>query len=293
MKELKILAIIAAFVGFTYYGIEPYAHHIMHPEVAPADFTFNDLKNVDTSIKGDAANGKALVEANCMACHSLKADGYEPMMADADAAAAYGVTPPDLSMAGTIYDINFLANFIFDPVTAMDLKHKYPVDGTKVFPMPAYNWMSSSDIMDMVAYLKSVAPKEIANTKEAKGEVFEAACGRCHDIGYAGMTSSTPKDIIKTYMGSNPPDLSMYIISRGEHYLHTFINKPQANLHGTAMPRVGLTQEAQEDVIKFMELTGDSKKAEREELGPKVLLYLLVFAIFAYLWKRQIWKDVH
>jgi ubiquinol-cytochrome c reductase cytochrome c1 subunit len=38
MKELKILAVIAALVGITYYGIEPYAHHIMHPEVAPADF---------------------------------------------------------------------------------------------------------------------------------------------------------------------------------------------------------------------------------------------------------------
>ncbi|MDP2077529.1 MAG: cytochrome c1, partial [Sulfuricurvum sp.] len=66
MKELKILAIIAALVGITYYGIEPYAHHIMHPEVKAADFQFKDLKNVDTSLAGNVDNGKVLVEANCI-----------------------------------------------------------------------------------------------------------------------------------------------------------------------------------------------------------------------------------
>ena len=122
MKEFKILAVIMALVGITYYGIEPYAHSVMHPEVAEADFTFKDLKNVDTSLAGNAENGKVLVEANCIACHAIEAAGYPAVMPNADAAASYGVVPPDLSHAGRVYDKNYLANFIFDPVSAMHLQ---------------------------------------------------------------------------------------------------------------------------------------------------------------------------
>ena len=38
---------------------------------------------------------------------------------------------------------------------------------------------------------------------------------------------------------------------------------------------------------------GDSSRAERAELGPKFLIYLLVFALFAWLWKAKIWRDLH
>ena len=292
MKEFKILAIIAALVGITYYGIEPYAHHVMHPEVKAADFTFGDLKSVDTALVGNVDNGKVLVEANCIACHAIESAGHPAMMPNADAAASYGVVPPDLSSAGRIYDKNYLANFIFDPVVAMHLQHKYPPESGKVFPMPAYNWMAPQEIMDVVAYLQSIAPK-VAEGKEANKATFDAACGRCHNMQYAKFEATTPKDTLKGYMGATPPDLSQYIKSRKEHYLHNFINDPQVLLAGTSMPRVGLSEKAQEEVIAYMEETGDSKKAERESLGLWVMLYTFVFAILAYLWKRKIWSEVH
>jgi ubiquinol-cytochrome c reductase cytochrome c1 subunit len=291
MKEFKILAIIAALVGITYYGIEPYAHHVMHPEVKAADFAFEDLKNVDTSLAGNIDNGKVLVEANCIACHSIEKAGHLQIMSNADAAAAYGVVPPDLSSSGRIYDKNYLANFIFDPVSAMHLSHKYPVGGAKTFPMPAYNWMQPQEIMDVVAYLQSIAPK--VAQKDAHKETYADACGRCHSMSYAKFEATTPKDAIKTYMGAIPPDLSQYIKSRKEHYLHGFINDPQLLLAGTSMPRVGLSEKAQEEVIAYMEEIGDSKKAERESVGLWVMLYTFVFAILAYLWKRKIWSEVH
>lgn len=195
MKEFKILAVIVALVGVMYYGIEPYAHHIMHPEVAPADFSFKDLKNVDTSLKGNAENGKALVEANCIACHSIEAAGHPQLMPNADAAASYGVTPPDLSHAGRIYDKNYLANFIYDPVSAMHVEHKYPVGGAKQFPMPGFP-LPAQDIMDMVAYFQSIAPK-VADNKEGHKATFEAACGRCHGMQYAGLEATSPAETVK------------------------------------------------------------------------------------------------
>jgi ubiquinol-cytochrome c reductase cytochrome c1 subunit len=292
MKEIKILAVIIAIVGITYYGIEPYAHHVMHPEPAPADFKFSDLKNVDTTLTGNVEAGKAQVEANCIACHSIEKAGYPAMMSDADSAASYGVVPPDLSSAGHLYETNYLANFIFDPVTASNLSHKYPEGGAKMHPMPAFNWMPAQDIMDIVAYLKSI-PSEALEGEEAHKTAFVDACGRCHSMGYAGIQARTSSDVVSSYLGATPPDLSQYIKSRGEHYLHSFINDPQKLLHGTSMPRVGLTEEAQHQVISYMEEIGDSKKAEREDLGWKVMLYMLVFAIFALLWKNKIWKELH
>jgi ubiquinol-cytochrome c reductase cytochrome c1 subunit len=286
-REARMLVIIIGLVGFVYWGIEPYAHHIMHPEPEPVDFQCTDLAMVDTTIKGNAANGKELVMMNCTSCHGIKSQGMAAPMSNADAAGSFGVVPPDLSHAGAIYETNYLANFISNPVKAMHLEHKYGPDSGKMFPMPNYDWMQPQEVMDIVAYLESIA--KAGDNKEA----FEAACSRCHSLSYAGIDALTDADTLKNYIGAKAPDLSQYIKSRGREYLENFINDPQRLLHGTGMPRVGLTEEAQEQVIEYMEEIGDSKKAERESLGMYVIAFMFVFAILATLWKKEIWRDLH
>lgn len=294
MRELKILAVVVVLTLITYWGVEPYAHNQMHPHVEPADFKFTDLKDKVADVKtlkGNATNGQTLVSTNCTACHSLEKQGFPKVMDNASSAAAYGVTPPDLGTAGKLYSADYLAAFIKNPAEAAKVAHKF-VDG-KTHPMPNFDWMQPQEIADIVAYLQSIAPKEMTNK-----EVFADACQRCHSIKYADMKNGTmsaftPNDDIKRYMGKLPPDLSQMIRSRGEHYLETFINNPQKHLEGTAMPRVGLTEESQKQVVAYLEEVGDSKKAEREELGPKFLIYLVIFAIFAFLWKASKWREVH
>ena len=294
MRELKILAVVVALTLITYWGVEPFAHSQMHPHVEPADYKFTDVQEDIKDVKaltGDAQNGAALVQANCTACHSITAEGFPQLMDNVSSAAAYGVVPPDLSTAGKIYSADYLAAFIKDPVKASKVEHKFQ-DG-RVHPMPAYGWMQPQEIADMVVYLQSIAPKEMSNK-----EVFVDACQRCHGIKYGdmkggSMAAKTPDENIKSYMGKLPPDLSQYIRSRGESYLHTFVNNPQKHLEGTAMPRVGLTEEAETQAIKYMQEVGDSKKEEREALGPKFLIYLVIFAIFAWLWKASKWREVH
>lgn len=290
MRELKILAIVVFFTGVLYWGVEPFAHSQMHPHVEAPDYSFKDTDGLN-GLSGDATKGAELVAANCTACHSIEKAGFPPIMDNASAAASYGVVPPDLSSSGLIYDENFLAAFIKDPAKATKTAHKF-VDGG-VHPMPGYGWMQPQEIADMVAYLKSIAPKSMTNK-----EVFVDACQRCHSIKYGdffggSMTAFTPDENIKTYMGTLPPDLSQYIRSRGENYLHEFINDPQKHLHGTAMPRVGLTKAAEDQVVAYMTEVGDSKKPEREALAGPFLGYLVIFAIFAWLWKAKLWREVH
>jgi ubiquinol-cytochrome c reductase cytochrome c1 subunit len=290
MRELKILAVVVFFSGALYWGVEPFAHSKLHPHVDAPEYTFSDVDGLNGAT-GDATKGAELVAANCTACHSIEKAGFPPIMDNASAAASYGVVPPDLGAAGHIYDENFLAAFIKDPVKSTKTAHKY-ADG-KVHPMPGYGWMQPNEIADIVAYLKSIAPKTMSNK-----EVFAEACQRCHSIKYGdfyggSMTAFTPDENIKSYMGIVPPDLSQYIRSRGTGYLHEFINDPQKHLEGTAMPRVGLTKAAEDQVIEYMTEVGDSKKEQRESLAGPFLGYLVIFAIFAWLWKAKIWREVH
>ncbi len=290
MRELKILLVLVFFTGALYYGVEPYAHHQLHKTVDAPDYTFKDVDGLK-GMKGNAKSGETLVQNNCVACHAIEKVGFSQSMDNASLAAAFQLTPPDLSSSGLLYNADYLAAFIKNPAKASKTEHKYQ-DGA-AHPMPGYDWMQPQEIADMVAYLQSIAPEKLTNKA-----VFADACQRCHSIKYGDMlngtmASFTPDADIKKYMGTIPPDLSQYIRSRSEQYLHELINNPQKHLSGTAMPRVGLTQEAENQVITYMAEVGDSSRAERAELGPKFLIYLLVFALFAWLWKAKIWRDLH
>jgi len=308
MRELKILGVLVFFTLLVYYGVEPYAHSKMHHHVEPADFKFSDLKAIDK--KGDPAKGKQLiVNAGCTGCHGIKAAKMPaPMPADA-AAASFGVTPPDLSDAGYLYDAKFLKNFILNPTHAFLNAKKF--NAKKPFPMPQFFGTGGDkyqEVSDIVAFLQSIAPKEMSDK-----ETFIAACGRCHGVKYDKLTQlgempkfksdterlayelkvSQYKDHLSKYLAATPPDLSVIVRAKSKEYLETFIDNPQKLLKGTSMPRVGLKKESTEKVISYLESVGDSKKAERESLIPKIIGYLIIFTLLAYLWKSKLWREVH
>jgi len=47
------------------------------------------------------------------------------------------------------------------------------------------------------------------------------------------------------------------------------------------------------DIANFLDYAGEPVKAKRESMGVFVTLFLLVFFVFAYLLKKEYWKDVH
>ncbi len=299
MKELKILLVVLVFVGITYYGVEPYAHSVMHKHVEGKDFKYEDLK---APPKGNAEAGKAKIAA-CAGCHGIEKAGMKAPMDAMASAAAYGVNPPDLSLAGALYDTKFLVDLMQNPTHATH---------TKKFAMPP-SASSAQDAADIAAYLKSIAPKEVT-PKEA----YEVACGRCHAMRYAkwtqiGTVPKTKKNIktgqdpdlmkfnlkvaeyqdhLAKYMGKLPPDLSIIIRARGKHYLETFVEDPQSQLPGTAMPRVGLTKEGYEKVEAYLEEIGDPSKPKREATGPWVIGFFVIFTLLAYGWYKSQWKGL-
>ncbi len=312
-NETFILAVVVFFTLVTYYLVEPYAHHVMHKHVDSEKFVYADLPAMTKT--GDVARGQELVmgAGACVGCHSIEVAGMPASMEPQMAAASYGVNPPDLSNAGAIYDANFLAELIKNPAKALKVEHKFDESKGQMHPMvPFYGAGGDIDqeIADMVAYLQSIAVKGDELTPAI---AYENACGRCHAVKYEKWTQMGTKpafkhpkdglafdikvmeyqDSIKAYMGKLPPDLSMYIRSRNEHFISTLVENPQNHLAGTAMPRVGLNAEAAEKVIEHMKDAGDTKRHERESVGKMVMIYIVIFAIFALLWKKQVWKELH
>jgi len=47
------------------------------------------------------------------------------------------------------------------------------------------------------------------------------------------------------------------------------------------------------DLVNFMVYMGEPVQLERKSLGIKVLVFLFIFAVVAYLLKKEYWKDVH
>lgn len=322
MKELKIFAVVAAFTLILYWGVEPFAHSQMHKHVEGNNLVYNGKADIEetskdkkelkkafwadvqkiAALKGDPVAGKATFGI-CAGCHMV------------GAANMGGITPPSLDHAGAIYDKNFLIALIKDPAIATNVDHKYP-NGTMAHPMGSISSMVSApqDIANVVAYLKAKKAGEVT-PKEA----FTEACGRCHANRYAKMTQlgdipktksniKTGQDIdalkyeqkvateqasLANYLGKLPPDLSIIYRARGEHFLHTFVENPQSQLPGTAMPRTGLSHEGMEKVMAFLEETGDPSKPARALLGPWVIGFFVLFTILAYLWKSSLWKDLH
>jgi len=322
MRELKILVVVVFFSVLTYYLVEPYAHSQMHKHVESHDFVYDGTADIEeatadkkeaketfwadvkkiAALKGDAAAGEATY-AMCMGCHM---DGATNMG---------GVVPPSLDHAGAIYDRNYLIALIKDPAMASNIDHKYP-NGTDAHPMGAIKGMVSADqdIANVVAYLQAHKAGHVT-AKEA----YQEACMRCHANRYGKLTqlgeAPKTKENIKTghdieamkfaqnvaeeqgrvaeYMGKLPPDLSIIFRARSEHFLETFIENPQAQLAGTAMPRVGLNHEGYEKVMEYLAETGDPSAPARAIVGPWVIGFFILFTFLAYLWKSSQWRDLH
>ena len=47
------------------------------------------------------------------------------------------------------------------------------------------------------------------------------------------------------------------------------------------------------DIVNFLDYAGEPVKDKRQSMGIFVILFLLVFFVFAYLLKKEYWKDVH
>lgn len=181
------------------------------------------------------------------------------------------------------------------------------------------NYCSGCHSLKYIRY--STMAKDIGIV-DSKGQVLDQAVKA--NLMFVGdklvdtIQSAMTKEEGVNWFGVAPPDLSLVARSRGVDWLYTYLRsfypdtkKPWGvNNHlfpDVAMPdvlfnvraRLLLEPDGQKkvdtlmlDLVNFLHYAGEPMKLVRQSMGKWVLLFLGIFFVFAYLLKREYWKDV-
>jgi ubiquinol-cytochrome c reductase cytochrome c1 subunit len=157
---------------------------------------------------------------------------------------------------------------------------------------------------------------------DAKGQVLDQAVKA--NLMFVGdklvdtIQSSMTKEEGINWFGVAPPDLSLVVRLRGVDWLYSYLRSfypDKKKIWGVnnrvfpdvAMPdvlfnlkaRLLLEKDGQKkvdalmlDLVNFLSYAGEPTKPIRQSLGKWVLLFLGIFFVFAWLLKREYWKDV-
>lgn len=128
------------------------------------------------------------------------------------------------------------------------------------------------------------------------------------------MVNSLDRVQAKKWFGVSPPDLSLEAKLRGSDwvysYLINFYEDPSRpwGVNNHVFPNVGMPnimgdmqrslpedefKARMADITAFLEYTAEPVQVTRMIIGGFVIGFLLVLLIFAWLMKRDFWKDVH
>lgn len=187
--------------------------------------------------------------------------------------------------------------------------------GAKLF----LNFCSGCHSLKYVRY--NVMAKDIGIVN-AKGEVLEQAVK--DNLLFVGDKLSDPiktamtKEEGAAWFGTAPPDLSLVVRLRGVDWIYTYLRsftidpKRPWGVNNKVFPDVAMPdvlynfrkrllagENGQEkydaavlDLVNFLNYVGEPTKELRKRIGVWVLLFLGIFFIFAWLLKREYWKDV-
>jgi ubiquinol-cytochrome c reductase cytochrome c1 subunit len=155
-----------------------------------------------------------------------------------------------------------------------------------------------------------------------EGDMFDRA-GKPSD--YFPSPFANDKAAAASNGGVAPPDLSLIVKARhdGANYLYSLLTgyeEPPADVHLSngqhynpyfpggklVMPKPlsdeqvsyedgtkSSVDQMARDVVVFLQWAAEPEMQQRKQMGIKVLVFLVIFSVFAYIAKRNIWRKVH
>jgi ubiquinol-cytochrome c reductase cytochrome c1 subunit len=214
-----------------------------------------DIKNTESLQRG-ARNFMNY----CSGCHSLKYLRYNRLAAD--------LKIPESELAGNLM---FTSDKAFDTINS-------------AMPKDSESWFGKE-------------PPDLSLIARARGvdylysymKGFYADKTRPWGVNNLYLPSAAMPHVLQELQGSQKP---------------VFKNEPDD--HGSArMVLVGVAamtpgalkpeeyDQFVRDIVNFLDYAGEPVKEKRQSMGVFVMLFLLVFFVFAYLLKKEYWKDVH
>jgi len=231
-------------------------------------------------------------------------------------------------MFQSIYFFVFII-FLLHPFSVSSTETEIPLDKAKVdlSDLPSMQrgarlFMNYCSSCHSLKYVRYSGLAEGLGIKDASGNILNQVVK--DNLMFTGEKIS---DVIKNAMtkeqgeawfGVAPPDLSLVARARGANWLYTYLRSfyPDPKrpwgvnnklFKDVAMPdvlynfRARLLAEpdgqakfdsAVLDLVNFLVYVGEPAQVTRKRIGIWVMLFLGIFLIFAYLLKREYWKDV-
>lgn len=220
-----------------------------------------DHANIDPNNKNSLQRGARTFVNYCLSCHSAAYQRYSRLGAD------LGISEEDV-----IENLMFTGEKIGDhmdvAVTKLDAKNWFgaaPPDLTLVARVRGVDWLYT---YLRTFYLDDSRPFGVNN------RTF-------HNVGMP--------HVLWELQGWQKPVYKTEIEHDGSE--HQIIESLELVEPGTQSP-VEYDRTVR-DLVNFLAYMSEPIKQQRQSLGIKVILFLLVFFVLAYLLKKEYWKDVH
>jgi ubiquinol-cytochrome c reductase cytochrome c1 subunit len=196
----------------------------------------------------------------CSGCHSLKYVRYNRLAAD--------LKIPESELAGNLM---FTSDKVFDTINSA-----MPKDSEAWFGKapPDLSLMARERGVDyLYSYLKG----------------FYVDKTRPWGVNNLYLPSAAMPDVLADLHGLQKPVFKNEQDERGNARM--VLVSVDAMTPGTMKPEE--YDQFVRDTVNFLDYAGEPVKEKRQSMGVFVTLFLLVFFVFAYLLKKEYWKDVH
>ncbi|MGD8673494.1 MAG: cytochrome c1 [Thiogranum sp.] len=220
-----------------------------------------DKANIDPTNKESLQRGARTFVNYCMGCHSAKYQRYNRLARDLHIS-------EDEVMQNLMFTGEKIGDHMDIAMQRSDAKNWFgaaPPDLTLVARVRGVNWLYT--------YLRSFY-RDDSRPFGVNNQVF-------HNVGMP--------NVLWELQGIQEPTYETVTDEDGhEHKV----------LEGIELKEAGEQSPAEfdrtvRDLVNFLAYMGEPIKQQRMALGVKVLLFLLVFFVVAYLLKKEYWKDVH
>ena len=203
-----------------------------------------------------------------------------------DAKSWFGIPPPDLSVIARSRGADWLYAYLTTFYLDSSPSRTYGVNNAR-FPnvsMPHVLWQLEGlkkGIFDTLVTETTYVLSKDAKGKEVKIELKVEK--KLFDANAKLKNSKLVRETKKA--GVDPNNLKLE-------------KREEKILTGFEMVQTGLLSEveykkAANDLVNFLVYIGEPRKLERQKIGVVVIFFLLILFVFAYLLKREYWKDVH
>lgn len=219
-----------------------------------------DKAPIDLTDKASLQNGAKIFQNYCLGCHQMQYQRYARTFRDLD-------IPEEVGMANLMFTGEKVGDHITNNMATKDAEKWFgaaPPDLTNVARVRGPDWLYT--------YLRS----------------FYADPSRPFGVNNAVFPMVGMPHVLQPLQGVARKTYETRLVDGESKQVYVGI---QAD--GTGELTAEEYDRTVADLVNYLEYVGEPTKLESRKLGVKVMVFLLIFFVLAYLLKKEYWKDVH